>query len=154
MRTAHIVTTPHEVGDRVLAICGKAHKVKATWEDIPDDAPICRDCVNYAVTALDEADDLITAARRWWRRTTFAVTSLGEALTPDDLALDAIADEADTFNEQRAEKRQAKAERKKAKATCICTWTDMETFEVNPDCPIHGGLDEPADLPPVAPPVE
>jgi hypothetical protein len=155
MRTAHIVTTPHEVGDRVLALCGKDHKVKQMWGDIPDEAPICRECVDLAVAALDEADDLIQHARRWWRRTTLAVASLGETLTPDDLALDAFADEASTFTEEQAQKQQAKADRKKAQRTCTCTWTDLDNRTTNPDCPIHGhGPDEPDELPPVAPPME
>jgi hypothetical protein len=83
MRTAHIVTRPHEVGDRVLALCGKKHKVKTLWFDIPDDNPICRDCVDTAITALDQADEVIQQARRRALRATFVIEGIGNVLNPE-----------------------------------------------------------------------
>lgn len=147
MRTAHIVTTTHGVGDRVLALCGEEHKVKMLWDDIPDDNPLCRQCVDTAIAALDQTDEVITQTRRYWRRINVALTALGEVINPDDLIVDGIADAATLYERNRERKQQDKADRKRAKRTCTCEWTDMETFEVNPDCPIHGGP------PPIAPPV-
>jgi hypothetical protein len=150
MRTAHIVTREHEVGDRVLALCGKDHKVKQMWEDIPLEAPICRDCVNVIITAADQADEIITLARRSWRRIEVFAETMGNVLNPDDtVILDAISDAAVLFERQQAEKKQAKEDRQRAKHHCLCEWTDIEHFEYNPDCPIHGH--GPDDLPPVAP---
>jgi hypothetical protein len=152
MRTAHIVTREHEVGDRVLALCGKDHKVKALWDEIPEDAPICRYCVDTAIGALDEADEVITQVRRMWRRVELFSGALGDALNPGhDLILDQIADAADTFGNQQAARRDEKADRKRAKRTCTCEWKDRDMYWENPDCPIHGGSDGPGivdhDLP-------
>ena len=50
---AHISNRPgHEVGEKVLALCGKEFKVKALWADIPVEKPICRPCVDKALKAL------------------------------------------------------------------------------------------------------
>lgn len=146
MRTAHIVTREHEVGDRVLALCGKEHKVKQLWEDIPAESPICRDCVDFAVVTLDQADDVIQMARRYWRRIDFTVEAMGAVLNPEDLALDLISDAADLFEREQATKKQDKEDQRKAKQTCICVWTDANTRLGVVDCPIHHG-----ELPPVAP---
>lgn len=154
MRTAHIVTANHEVGDRVLALCGKEHKVKQLWGDIPDEAPICRGCTDTAIAALDQADEVITLARRWLVRVDHTARSLAEVLNPDDdLMVDMIADASTLFEMQQVTRKRAKEERKKAQRTCTCEWTDTETFTEDPDCPIHGKTEEP-ELPPVAPPQE
>lgn len=150
MRTAHIVTRPHEVGDRVLALCDKEYKVKTLWDDIPDDNPICRRCLDTAINALDEADEVIQRARRIGLRLTMAAQVLTEYIDPEvGLILDGIAEAADDFESRQAEKRQAKDERQKTRQTCTCTWTDHEKRDTNPDCPVHGH--GPDDEPPVAP---
>lgn len=131
MRTAHIVTRPHGVGDRVLALCGKKHKVKTLWGDIPDGTPICRDCVDRLVHAVDEADSLITRSRMHVRRLAAYMTLLHETVNPEDgLELDEIADEATAYVVSREA-------RKKAKRTCTCEWDDKYNRIEDEDCPVH-----------------
>jgi hypothetical protein len=141
------------VGERALALCGKEFKVKVTWDDVPKDKPICRDCVDMALLAMTDADELIGKVRRAMILLTGTVEQMTGALTPDDFALDVIAEFTEDFRTERERKREAKELEQRAKSTCTCTWTDMENFVEDPGCPIHGqrSASEPED-PPVAPP--
>jgi hypothetical protein len=140
VKQAHIVTELHEVGDKVIAICGEKHRVKVKWADVPDDKPICRTCVDVAVKALDEADALIERARR--RSVIFAIhlERLTEELEPDLLLLDSIAEANQEYRDQQEARINRKYEKKRAKRTCTCTWKTMEDFVVDPKCPIHGPI--------------
>jgi len=141
---AHITSRPnHQVGDKVLGLCGKKWKVKVLWDDIPVDYPICRNCVDTALGALTEADDVIERTRMEAAVASYRMRRLTQTIDPDeDLLLDVIAAEDREYKSQMEEKQQAKVERKRAKRTCTCTWKTMEDFVVDPECPIHGG-DEP-----------
>lgn len=137
-KQAHITSRPHhEVGDMVLGLCGKEFKVKTLWADLPDDKPICRDCVDASIVALTETDALIEMARSRVRRLAVILDGLREDLSKD-LALDLIH-EMDLAHQDELEQRaRDKEDRKQAKVTCTCVWTSQEMFEVNPTCPIHG----------------
>lgn len=58
-RAGHIIYPDVEVGAKTLALCGV--KVKVKTKDIPFDHYTCRDCVDEAITLLDEACDLLYA---------------------------------------------------------------------------------------------
>ena len=141
-KKAHISSAPNlTVGDRTLAICGKDFKVKyGTWDNVPDDHPFCRDCVETAVRALQELDSMRDTADEAHHRASRALVELGRALDNygQDPLVDVITENREEFEAQQADKREAKQQKRKAKRTCTCTWTDPETFEENPDCPIHG----------------
>lgn len=147
-KLAHISNRPgHEVGEKVLALCGKEFKVKALWADIPVEKPICRPCVDKALKALTEVDGLITSTRSRVRRLSVHVEVLNEELN-QDLILDEISETDLDHLDRQVGDALAKAAAKRVQATCICTWTSQEVFEVNEDCPIHGGhLDaEPVEI--------
>src|SRR5262245_39429354 len=147
-KVAHITSAPeYEVGDRVLALCGKDFKVKVLWDDLPDDKPICRSCVDVAVTAMTEADAMIVLARRYLSRMKTQIVALSETMEPEDFYLDVIAENEHEFAERESAKAELAAAAELAKSTCLCTWTDAQTRVTNPDCPIHGD-----ERPPVAPP--
>ncbi len=146
-KQAHITSRPgHQVGDKVIGLCGKEWKVTVLWDDIPRDKPICRDCVDYALKAMTEADWVLELARR---RSTTALLMLGrldEELNPEGLTLDAIAERDAAHRQEQEARRARKAERKRAKATCTCTWTSPEVFTEDPDCPIHGHREQDAEI--------
>ena len=146
-KLAHISSRPgHEVGERVLALCGKEFKVKVLWDDVPADKPICRACVDTSLKALTEADELITTTRSRVRRLSIAVQVLSEVVDAGLLLDDISEKDADHLNDQ-FEKALTKAEEKRAKQTCTCVWEDGLP-SIADDCPIHGGhLDaEPVDI--------
>jgi hypothetical protein len=140
-KQAHITSRPgHQIGDRVLGLCGKDFKVKILWADIPVEKPICRACVDVAVAALTEADALIEAARLDSMLLNVRVGKLADTLDPEEATqLDEIA--ARDHEHQRAQEVRAElaADEERAKQTCTCTWTSPEIFTEDPDCPIHGG---------------
>jgi hypothetical protein len=143
-KQAHITSRPdHQVGDKVLGLCGKKWKVTVLWEDLPRDKPICRDCVDNALGALTEADEVIERTRMEAMLVGHRMRRLTQVIDPDeDLLLDVIAAEDREYRSQLEEKQRVKAERKRAKHACSCTWKTMEDFVVDPECPIHG-QDEP-----------
>ena len=144
---AHISNRPgHEVGEKVLALCGKEFKVKALWADIPVEKPICRPCVDLALKALTEADKLIGTTRDRVRRLSISFEVLNEVLR-EDLILDEISEADLDHLDRQVGDALAKAEAKRVKQTCTCTWDHLQRTE-NPDCPIHGGhLDaEPVEI--------
>ena len=139
MKKAHITSRPHhEVGDKVLGLCGKEWKVKVLWDDIPDDQPICRTCVDVALKAMTEADVLIERARQRSVILGIHLERLTEELEPDLLLLDSIAQADEDHHIEQDRKAEDKADRKRARQTCICFWENPEDFKRNPDCPIHG----------------
>ena len=142
MKAAHIVTARHEVGDKIIAICGEVHRVKVRWADIPDDKPICRKCVDVAVQALDQADALIERARMRSVIVGIHFERLSEELEPDLLLLDRIAESNQDFLDRRDAKANEKAEQERVAQTCTCTWSDFQTRVLNEDCPIHGKVGE------------
>ena len=138
-KLAHISNRPdHEVGEKVLALCGKEFKVKVLWDDLPDDKPICRPCVDMALKALTEADSAIMSVRSRVRRLSLSINVLQE-VADSGLILDDISEKDADHLDQQVLKALEKAEAKQAKKTCICVWTSQEVFEVNENCPIHGG---------------
>jgi hypothetical protein len=142
-KRAHITSRPDvQVGDRAFALCGKDFKVKALWDDIPPDKPICRHCVDNALLAMTEADELITRTRLVSDLLIRRAEVLAEVLTPDNLMLDHIAEAREDFEEERAAKRERKEQKRLAKTTCLCTWESPENFVENENCPIHGHRDE------------
>lgn len=146
-KKAHITSRPdHQIGDKVLGLCGKEFKVKVLWDDIPKSHLVCRDCVDIALKAMTEADELIGLARRRSYMLGIHLERLTEEMEPDLLLLDSIAEADQEHRIAQESKARAKAERKKAKRTCTCEWSDAETRVYNPDCPIHGhGPDEPEE---------
>jgi hypothetical protein len=150
-KKAHITSRPgYEVGEKVLGLCGKEFKVKQLWADVPKEKQICRECVDTALDALTQSDELIENARRRMILLTLRTKMLDEILNPeDDTLLDIINDVDLAHVAELAGRALEKEARKKAKVTCICTWTSQENFEVDPACPIHGGhLDaEPVEVP-------
>jgi hypothetical protein len=137
-KQAHITSRPnHQVGDRVIGLCGKEWKIKVVWADLPADYPICRDCVDVAVKALDQADDVIQFARVRADVVTRMAERLHEELHPEDLLLDKIAEVDEAHHLLVETKAAEKALRVRAQMTCTCLWRDGEIYEVDEDCPIH-----------------
>jgi hypothetical protein len=142
-KLAHITARPtQELGDRVIGLCGKEFKITTLWADLPPEMPICRPCVDQALVALTQADELIESARTRVRRIHLLTQVLDEAMDRD-LALDEIVELDRAYQDELQARADRKAAKKQAKKTCTCTWTSMEIFEVDPACPIHGGEDEP-----------
>jgi len=142
-KTAHLVSRPdHQVGDKVLGLCGEEWKVTTLWNDIPEDHPICRPCVDIALGALTEADLLIQSARIVNVMLGRNLERITDILEPDVLILDQIAEDDETHRSDQVLKAARKAEKKRAKQTCTCTWTSQENFEEDPACPIHGSKEE------------
>ena len=132
-----------KLGDRVIGLCGKDFKIKvALWADLPKDYPICRDCVDTALGALKEADRLIESTRMRIALLKSRFDSLHEALG-EDLILDVLAETDLAWQDEMAMRNALKAEKKRLKTACTCVWTSQEVFEVNPECPIHGGEEPP-----------
>lgn len=157
-KQAHITSRPeYEVGDRVLALCGRDFKVKVLWSDLPTDKPICRDCVDVALDAMTGVDQVITAARRTLRTATLALKRVDGALNPDDdLVLDVIAENEEEYTITRTLAREAEEAEERAKHTCTCKWERREHVTAavrigDPDCPIHGDEARPPIAPPDAP---
>ena len=156
-KKAHITSQPGiEVGDRALGLCGKAFKVKVLWDDVPLDKPICRDCVDVALDAMSEADVLITKARVYAELVSLRMQRVVETLNPvdDDLMLDVIDENQRVFSELQREEREEAEELERLATTCTCVWSDAETREINPDCPIHGETVDYGDYPGVDDSVE
>lgn len=137
-KLAHITSRPnHAVGDRVLGLCGKDFKVKVLWTDIPDSKPICRECVDAALDALTQSDQIIESVRMRVRRIATTTEVLSEILN-EDLILDIITENDLALQDEMAQRDRDKAAAEQAKVTCTCTWTTQELFTVDPECPIHG----------------
>ena len=105
MKKAHIINDPDvEVGQKSLALCGKKWKVKVLWEDVPEDSPICRGCVDAALGAL-------TAS-------TNQVKDMGVALARVQRSVDLAFREALAVNDAviKVELTEAWADRRKEKA--------------------------------------
>jgi hypothetical protein len=106
---AHIVNHEgHEVGDKVLAICGEKWKVTMLWPDIPDDHPICRDCVEVAIQVMDETAQRNYDSLSELIRMRSRVDALARILT-DESVLSEVLDRTNDYRE----KREAKAEEKR-----------------------------------------
>jgi len=154
-KRAHITSRPeYQVGDSVLGLCGKEFTVKVLWDDLPDDKPICRRCVDVALEAMSEADAIIEMARLQLMLAQSRISILDRALNPEEFALDRIA-EAD---EEHQAEQQAKAEQeeKMRKTTvedaelpllhCTCQWVDQgNRVETDPNCPVHGAPIAPSE---------
>lgn len=142
MKKAHITSRPnHQVGDKVIALCGTKFKVKQLWDDIPDDKSICRPCVNGALVALTEADQKIETSRRSARRLKLLSGAFSDDLD-EWLQLDAIAAVDSAYEEEIENKAFEKTQKQLAKQTCTCTWETPEIFHEDPNCPIHSSHDE------------
>jgi hypothetical protein len=142
-KLAHITSRPqYELGDRVLGLCGKEFKVKVLWKDLPIDKPICRFCVDAAMKALTEADVVIGEMRRSARRLSVLSMVLSE-IADKEIDLDTIAKQDAYFKKEQEELLVLKAAEDRLKTMCTCTWTSPEMFTEDPDCPIHGGEDQP-----------
>lgn len=145
-KQAHITSHPNVgVGEKHLALCGKEFKVKVTWDDVPKDKPICRDCVDMALLAMTEADLAIEAARKYLRLLMQDAEAVSECLHPDDFPLDVIADFTSDFEERQSAKREAKELKQKERTTCTCTWEtekaltgEARIHQRDENCPIHG----------------
>jgi hypothetical protein len=146
-KRAHITSRPeYAVGDRVLGLCGKKFTVAELWDDVPEDKPICRACVDRALEAMTQADDAIEQARLQMIFVQSRISHLDRALNPEVFALDVFAEDDQEYQAKQEEKAKALEEAELPQQNCTCTWTTPEIFTVNPDCPIHGA--------PVAPPQE
>ena len=112
----HVVSQKgHVVGDKVLAICGVKWKVTATWDDLTPEYPICRDCVEVAVIALQEGSDKIANVLDAWVRLDSAVNRVLDALTEEN-TLTAVVAETNEYAAKRAEKAERKATIAEARA--------------------------------------
>ena len=141
-KTAHLVSRPdHQVGDKVLGLCGEEWKVTTLWNDIPEDHPICRPCVDIALGALTEADLLIQSARIVNVMLGRNLERITDILEPDVLILDQIAEDDETHRSDQVLKAERKAAKKRAKRTCTCEWDKTQIVAVDPNCPIHGDLE-------------
>lgn len=139
-KQAHITSRPHHsVGDRVLGLCGKEFKVKQLWSDIPVEKPICRGCVDVALTAMTEADQVIAIARVRAETLSMRLSMLTNVLNPEDeMILDLISENDMAHQAEQDQTAREKADAEKITKTCICVWSSPEVFVVNPECPIHG----------------
>jgi hypothetical protein len=109
---AHIVNQPgHEVGDKVLAVCGKKWKVTILWADIPDDHSICHDCVRRLLIAVNEVTDAQGNVLRALMRV-LDTTNRALDVAVEETELSSIVEETQAY----ADKRQAKKDRKQALA--------------------------------------
>jgi uncharacterized protein (UPF0147 family) len=141
MKPAHIINLPNvEVGDKALTVCGVKHLVRVRWDDLPDDHPICRACVDKFIIATNELNDQVSDAMRQALRVTDALNALTDALVDQNTMTD-ILDDTAAYAAKRLDK-QAKKERKQAEKsgkTCSCKWTDLgERLVEDPNCPVHG----------------
>lgn len=158
-KKAHITSIPGvAVEDRTLGLCGKEWKVKVLWDDIPRDYPICRDCVDIALEAMTQADEIIERSRRLAGSMQVRLSVLDDALNPGLRMLDLIADAAADFTATREVKARNKEARRKAAVTCTCEWDGRSAIvKADVNCPMHGAYEESPlvgpdfDPPPVAP---
>jgi hypothetical protein len=133
-----------QLGDRVLGLCGKEFKIKVVlWSDLPRDYPICRDCVDTALKMAKEADGLIDVARRSVRRMSIITEVLLEELNTETM-LDVHAETDLAFRDELAMRNALKAEKKRRKHACTCTWKNAAASgqprrTTDPECPVHGG---------------
>jgi hypothetical protein len=139
-KRAHITSRPeYQVGDQVLGLCGKEFEVKVLWHDLPDSKPICRECVDFALEALTECENVISIARSRIEMAMLRMAMVSNVLNPeDDMILDLIRNMDQEHQEKLSEAQGELEAAEKAKATCTCEWTSPEMFTVDPDCPIHG----------------
>lgn len=149
-KKAHIASTPTVMGEKALALCGKEFKVTTLWDDIPKDFPIHRGCVDLAVQVMTDANATIERARLRAVLLSGSIDALNNRLDMPSV-LDTINADADEWLEAREKKQEAKAEKKKAKQTCTCTWSNRSSRITDPGCPIHGESAPPAVSPPDAP---
>ena len=126
MTVAHIINRPgHEVGDKALALCGAKHKVEVKWEDLPDDQPICRPCVDVALHGLsDITDQLAFAIRR-------AVLLVDALMADNDLT--GIIEDQRAYNDEQEAKAIRKAEKKQAKKDRKAEVELMQSLEEKAD---------------------
>lgn len=109
---AHIVNQAgHDVGDKVLAVCGKKIVIETLWGDLPKDHPICRDCVEVAVLIMNEASEVQADTLEALLRVDRAVSMT----TRQALGGSTLSSVIDDTNEY-AEKQEAKAAKKQALA--------------------------------------
>ena len=138
-KKAHITSrVNYGVGDTVLGLCGKEFEVTAKWADLPKSKPICRNCVDVSIKALTEADALIEGTRMDFLLISRRIERMSEALAATTV-LDELAETDLAHRDELEMKARQESERVKALTTCICIWATPESFEENPDCPIHGG---------------
>lgn len=139
MRTAHIIIEPNvEVGTKTLAACGKEHKVKVLWANVSRETPICRECVDMLLEAVNDVNDQVANATRlaalahsFMERTATQLTELN--------AMTELVAKAEDYVEERAakaEKKADKAARKSAKK-CSCLWIADGQRVLQLDCPVH-----------------
>lgn len=149
MRTAHIIMTPDvEVGDKVLAACGKKHKVRYLWDDVPEGTPTCRPCVDALLHAVNEVNDLVSDAMRGSFLLVSKAERIFDTLTrPNGMTL--MIEAASLYADERAEKAAKKAEAPALK--CICLWTSPTEGEPASErvlqlgCPVHDADPEGSD---------
>jgi len=161
MRIIHITIPEAGIGDRALALCGETFKVKYLWPDIPEDKPVCKDCIVGAVDLLAEYVEFATRVERHTMLLARIADQFNDTATEKMRLLVDWFEGQESFAMEQADKQVRKEEKKKAKKTCICTWTSAEERETNPDCPIHGEKwaedytkQEDEEALPVAPPPE
>lgn len=117
MQDGHIINPAAEVGERALALCGWEFKVEFSADQIPDDHPVCRTCVNKAVTLLAETVGLLDVITAFTARTADRMQVITDEY--DNSAAAQLMVEGDMFrlrNERKAaEKAAKKAEKKRRK---------------------------------------
>lgn len=140
MKKAHVIIEPNvEVGTKTLAACGKEHKVKVLWADVPDDHPICRDCVDAVLEAVNDANETADLVSRMAIRAYTSVSLLREIAGGTPNAMTELIDRAEEYAEERRAKqveKEVKAARKSAKK-CTCLWVHDEDRILQLDCPVH-----------------
>jgi hypothetical protein len=113
---AHIINHEgHQIGDKVLAICGVKWKVNILWDDIPAEYPICRDCVDTAIMAMDSASAQLADALAAWGRADRAMDALLRTIVVENTLSEVIMNTSDYAAEQ-ARKAEEKATLAEARA--------------------------------------
>jgi hypothetical protein len=108
---AHIIFPWVEVGEKALTLCGKKHKVRMEWTDIPPEYPICRECVDVALVLLSDSARAQNRTMLLATDLTDATRNLADHLAGGSSLLEVI-DTSLSYQDRRAEKAIAKAEAK------------------------------------------
>lgn len=136
---AHIIIEPDvEVGTKTLAACGKKHKVKVLWDDVPDDATICRACIDVLLVAVNEANAQMDEVARVATKSYTSAAALFD-LTGQANTMTRLIDDASEYADERREKevqKETEQARESAK-TCTCYWTDSEGRILRKGCAVH-----------------
>lgn len=115
-KPAHIQNRPDlDVGDKTIGICGTEFKVKVLFEDLPEDHPICRRCVETAVEAMNDATTQIYQVAAATRLVSLGLAEIEAHVVDEDSMMIRVIEATDEYTRAQEEKAQAKAEKKQAK---------------------------------------